>query len=343
MERAVRDEIVRFVLERPENRHLDGGERYFDEPLVGFASASDPLFAEYKRIIGPFHRTPASFLATEPDAQAMLQGTVICWILPVTRATRESNRRERVWPSREWAHTRNYGEIFNSLLRRHVVTFLSGRGHRAIAPHAFPGLEADREHPRGDRLHMVGAPRRLCRGSGHLQPQRRADHRTGDRASMRERDHRPGPPAHETVRHRSPGELPVLPGRKLRNLHRPVPGGSALPGRARQTEVQRIRARGDPARGGGTVPGFRTRLRPLPDEGPLRGEDPADQGTTRARRGGAQRLTRYGPDGENRSMGRTLTSCPSPRARRTRSASRPGACPRTAPPRGTGSGFAGPA
>jgi len=138
MKKEVRDEIVRFVLERVENRHREGGERYFDEPLVGFASASDPLFAEYKRIIGPFHRTPAECMATEPDAPPMLHGTVICWILPVARATRESNRRERAWPSREWAHTRMYGEKFNSLLRSHMVSFLSGHGHRALSPQLSP-------------------------------------------------------------------------------------------------------------------------------------------------------------------------------------------------------------
>ena len=42
------------------------------------------------------------------------------------------------------------------------------------------------------------------------------------------------------------------------------------------------------------------------------------------------------------SMGQALTSRLSPRARRTGCASRPGACPRKALPRGTGSGFAGP-
>jgi hypothetical protein len=78
MERAVRDEIVRFALASPENRHQDGGERYFDEPLVGFTSAADPLFTEYRKIIGPFHRTPTEWMATEPDAPAMFQGTVIC-------------------------------------------------------------------------------------------------------------------------------------------------------------------------------------------------------------------------------------------------------------------------
>lgn len=149
MEKTVRDEIVRFTLESPENRHREGGERYFDKPLVGFASAADPIFAEYKRIIGPFHRTPKECMATEPGTPAMAHGTVICWILPVTRATRESNRGERVWPSRKWAHTRNYSEKFNNLLRLHVVAFLSGRGHRAIAPQLSPGWKRLEDTPMG--------------------------------------------------------------------------------------------------------------------------------------------------------------------------------------------------
>ncbi|MBE0605001.1 MAG: epoxyqueuosine reductase [Deltaproteobacteria bacterium] len=149
MEHAVRDEIVRFVLTSPENRRREGEGSYFDEPLVGYASTTDPLFEEYKRIIGPFHRTPASILAGNPDAQTPLQGTVICWILPITRATRESNRRERVWPSREWAHTRNYGEEFNALLRRHLVAFLLGHGHRAIAPQLSPDWKRVDDPPAG--------------------------------------------------------------------------------------------------------------------------------------------------------------------------------------------------
>jgi epoxyqueuosine reductase len=149
MERAVRDEIVRLVREHPENRHPEGEERYFDEPLVGFASASDPLFTEYRKIIGPFHRTPPEWLAPDPDASAVSEGTVICWILPITRTTRESNRRERVLPSLEWARTRNFGEKFNNLLRRHLVAFLSERGHRAVAPQLSPDWKRIDDSPRG--------------------------------------------------------------------------------------------------------------------------------------------------------------------------------------------------
>lgn len=131
MEKMIRDEIKRFVQETSDNRFPDSGAPYFDEPLVGFASAGDPLFLDYKRIIGAFHQTPREILA---GAQ-----TVISWVLPVTRATRESNRREEQWPSREWSLTRNNGENFNSALRRHVVAWLEGRGHRAVAPQLAPG------------------------------------------------------------------------------------------------------------------------------------------------------------------------------------------------------------
>lgn len=130
---AVYDEIRRFVAESPENRFPDNSWQYFSDPLVGFATADDPLFAEYQRIIGPFHRTPREILS---DA-----ATVVCWVLPVTRASRESNRKEDRYPSREWALTRNNGEDFNALLRRHMVAWLESLGQKAIAPQLVPGWE----------------------------------------------------------------------------------------------------------------------------------------------------------------------------------------------------------
>jgi epoxyqueuosine reductase len=46
MEQMIRNEIRRFVLESPGNRFLESGRSYFDEPLVGFAAADDPLFTQ---------------------------------------------------------------------------------------------------------------------------------------------------------------------------------------------------------------------------------------------------------------------------------------------------------
>lgn len=126
MDEALLTEVTDFVRHRPENRFPGGDEPYFEEPLVGIATADDPLFEEYKRVIGPFHRTPREILG---DAES-----VVCWALPVAAATRTTNRAERALPSSAWAHTRTFGEEFNSALRRHVASWLEARGHGAVAP-----------------------------------------------------------------------------------------------------------------------------------------------------------------------------------------------------------------
>lgn len=129
MDEALRGEIARFVREDPGNRRAEGGP-YFDAAVVGVAAADDPLFGAYKDVIGPFHRTPRELL---PGA-----ASVISWVLPIARPVRESNRRERELPSDAWARTRSLGERFNSALRRHVVAWLAGRGHAAVAPVLSP-------------------------------------------------------------------------------------------------------------------------------------------------------------------------------------------------------------
>lgn len=131
MTESIHDMIRQFVRESIDNRFPDGTEPYFDAPLIGVVAADDPLFTEYKRIIGGFHQTPGEILAGA--------ASVVSWVLPITNATRMSNRQENRWPSREWSLTRNNGENFNSLLRRHVVTWLEGHGHRAVAPQLASG------------------------------------------------------------------------------------------------------------------------------------------------------------------------------------------------------------
>jgi ferredoxin len=137
------DELVNlieaFVGDSPDNRHPDGSGPLFDSPLVGFAAADDPLFQRYREIIGPFHRTPREVLAEVFGRQVPASGTVVVWVLPITRETRVSNRGETTFPSRPWALTRQQGEGFNSLLRRRVVAHLGDGGHLAAAPLLTPG------------------------------------------------------------------------------------------------------------------------------------------------------------------------------------------------------------
>ena len=58
-----------FVREGAENRLWDGAdERAWGEPLVGFSRGDDPLYAQYKEVVGPFHWTPWEiFSRTFPD------------------------------------------------------------------------------------------------------------------------------------------------------------------------------------------------------------------------------------------------------------------------------------
>ncbi|TYO99030.1 hypothetical protein EDC39_104154 [Geothermobacter ehrlichii] len=146
MRNEIVDEIRRFVRQSPANLQEDGVTPYFEEPLVGFAAADDPLFARYKTIIGEFHLTPQEFLASLPGTAPERGGTVICWVLPVAEPTRLSNRRERQFPSRAWARTRDRGEAFNVMLRRHLVAWLGERGYRALAPQL------------SDRWHQIEVP-----------------------------------------------------------------------------------------------------------------------------------------------------------------------------------------
>jgi len=136
--RFIEDEIKAFVCNSPAN-HMPAESDYliFDEPLVGFADADDPIFTEYKTIIAPTHLTPREALAKAYHKRPKNLPTslsVISWILPITAKTRESNRTATLAPSRLWSYTRWYGEKFNDALRKHMVEVITGLKYMAVAP-----------------------------------------------------------------------------------------------------------------------------------------------------------------------------------------------------------------
>ena len=145
--------IKNFIQEREQNRRtqLDHGV-YWDEPLVGFASGTDPLFFEYKTIIGSFHLTPREVImaALRERGKGLLlfqyeQISVVSWILPASEDTRKSNRQETQFPSKLWAYTRDFGEACNVALKKHVVGFLEDLGHVAVAPSLLPSFQYTRD------------------------------------------------------------------------------------------------------------------------------------------------------------------------------------------------------
>lgn len=148
--------VEAFVRESPANRfdHLDGS-LIFGPPLFGVADGDDPLFAQYKTIIGPYHLTPREVmdyaLLEAPYAPhcAVEQLRVFTWVLPITETTRCSNREQHLAPSERWAHTRYYGERFNDAVRAFVVDWLRQAGYLAVAPLAssfFKTFNKDVEH-----------------------------------------------------------------------------------------------------------------------------------------------------------------------------------------------------
>ncbi len=90
--------IENFIGRSPENTLQNPDqEKAFENPLVGFSRGDDPLYREYKEIVGPFHWTPEEiFSLTFPETPIKPEElTVISWILPQTRATKADNRKEK--------------------------------------------------------------------------------------------------------------------------------------------------------------------------------------------------------------------------------------------------------
>lgn len=134
LQKAIKD----FVARSESNRLASfGGTPIWDEPLVGFAAADDPLFAHYRTVVGPHHLTPREALGQAPEDEAR-PASVISIVLPCTRETRLSLRHETSVPSLRWNHTRWHGQDFINLLADQLVSLLQGLEHRAVAPERAP-------------------------------------------------------------------------------------------------------------------------------------------------------------------------------------------------------------
>jgi len=131
---AIEKFIKALVLESPKNRleHLDNSLVY-EEPLIGFADANDPLIARFKEVVGSFHLSPQELWRQTFPGEVPSNLSIIAWVLPFAKTIRDSNRRQRHKPSPHWGHARLYGELLNNQLRSELVSFLIERGFQAVA------------------------------------------------------------------------------------------------------------------------------------------------------------------------------------------------------------------
>ncbi len=129
--------IIQDFCRGEENSLNDGsGEAAWDTPLIGFASGADPIFDQYKEVVGPFHWTPLEvYRMAFPDDTIQAENLrVISWILPQTEATKQDNRKQTTYPAERWARSRIFGENFNRALRTNVSKTLNSAGYSAVAP-----------------------------------------------------------------------------------------------------------------------------------------------------------------------------------------------------------------
>ena len=130
--------IKEFCQKSPENslKNQENEPATYD-PLVGFSSGADPLYAFLKKDIGP-QKTPIEiFQKSFPGESVTPQElTVISYILPATRLTKDDNSKETKHPSERWARTKHFGGLFGSKLSEHLVETLKNAGYEAIAPYA---------------------------------------------------------------------------------------------------------------------------------------------------------------------------------------------------------------
>ncbi len=136
----IRREVSAFTKSSANTMKKWHDEPAWGDPLVGFSSGADPLYAFYQEDIGAFYRLPADFLAHKYPHQGFDPAniTVISWILPQTEATKRDHRLETHFPSERWARSRIYGEAFNNQLRAHLVAVFHHEGIAAVAPLLSP-------------------------------------------------------------------------------------------------------------------------------------------------------------------------------------------------------------
>jgi epoxyqueuosine reductase len=124
------DKIDTFLKETELNRFSANNKQFllYGEPLVGIASADDPMFLKLKEdnVIGSHHFSPVEWF---PGAKS-----VISYFLPFTSEVRMSNRIDKDCPSLEWLYGRIEGESLNNEVRKMLIKNIASSGGTAFVP-----------------------------------------------------------------------------------------------------------------------------------------------------------------------------------------------------------------
>lgn len=131
MKDLIRNKVKKYVLENKENWNSETNDRIYDEPIIKFASAEDPLFKEYKSIIGKKHFTPREAYEKEFGKNSYHDGTVISVVLPINEKIRKSNRVQKEWASKELLDSSSF-DLKN--VSQYLTDILTEMGYKTVAP-----------------------------------------------------------------------------------------------------------------------------------------------------------------------------------------------------------------
>ncbi|GFZ31092.1 (Fe-S)-binding protein [Clostridium zeae] len=131
MKEVIKNKITNYILSSEDNWNIETDDRIFDEPIIKFASADDPLFEQYKTIIGEEHFTPREIYEKAFGEDSYHGGTVIGIVLPINEKIRMANRKEKQWASKEWSHIPDFDM---KELYKYIISMLSEMGYKTIVP-----------------------------------------------------------------------------------------------------------------------------------------------------------------------------------------------------------------
>jgi hypothetical protein len=123
----------------------------WDLPLVGVASADDPLFERFQdpEVVGPQHRLPREWL---PGAQS-----IISVFLPFSEHIFRSYKKESRYSAIEFSSGKWNGSKFLNVIRRGLTRFFEQQGGQANAPNIDPRYDSDHWLPFWSERHVAFA------------------------------------------------------------------------------------------------------------------------------------------------------------------------------------------
>ncbi|MFX1389191.1 MAG: hypothetical protein ACFE9Z_03900 [Promethearchaeota archaeon] len=119
----------------PENY---GTIRIFDDPIIGVARGDDPIFQEFKKVVGPEHLTPLEFWLKEGQSEIKASELrVVSIVFPYVNKIRNESIKiktnsELVVPAEIYAVGRNYANPFKKAVCREIIDFFHKNGFKTI-------------------------------------------------------------------------------------------------------------------------------------------------------------------------------------------------------------------